>query len=117
MDLNSDDSLLATGSLDSTVKVFNTTTGKPVLSISVIGHQQAVPPSVFLQQALAQHQQANKPRETGSARVSLAEDEEGGDSVESVAFSGKSLLALGSVNGVFEIWDVAAGVRRPGWPH
>lgn len=119
MDLNADDSLLATGSLDSTVKVFNTATGKPVLTISIVGHKQPVPPALLLARQ-QQKQQKSAEKSGGAGEGSLQEgeeeEEEGGggdsDSVESVAFSGKSLLALGSVNGVFEIWDVAAGVRR-----
>lgn len=126
MDLNADDSLLATGSLDSTVKVFNTATGKPVLTISIVGHKQPVPPALLLARQQQQQQQQKQQQKSaeksgtageGSLQEGKEEEEaEGGggdsDSVESVAFSGKSLLALGSVNGVFEIWDVAAGVRR-----
>lgn len=108
MDLNADDSLLATGSLDSTVKIFNTSTGKPILTIAITGHPHPNPnpPS----QQNQQNQQQNQQQKTENG--SNISDEEGSDSVESVAFSGKSILAIGSVNGVFEVWDVAACAKR-----
>lgn len=48
---------------------------------------------------------------TISCGASNSEEEEG-DSIEGVAFSGKNILALGTVNGTIEVWDVSSQTKR-----
>jgi len=42
----------------------------------------------------------------------IIKPEEECDSIESVAFSGKNLLAIGSLNGIIEVWDVSGPIKR-----
>ena len=80
LDINSDNSLIASGSTDSTIKIINVNNFKVLMTIPI-----------------------------GVSNLSAEED---CDSVESVAFSGKNLLAIGSVNGILEIWDISSQTKR-----
>ena len=91
LDLNSDNTLLASGSLDSTVNIINVHNCKVLLTIKAGG---------------GGARQSNKSEELKT------DEEDGNDSIESVTFSGKNLLALATVNGVLETWDVSSQTKR-----
>lgn len=75
--LNEENTIIATGSCDFTVKIINVLSGKVVSSL-----------------------------DCGKSQETLT------DSVESMAFGFRGLLAVGTLRGAIEIWDVSSYVKR-----
>lgn len=80
LDINPDNTLIASGSTDSTVKIINANNYKVLMTLS-----------------------CGKESESSDDEV---------DSVESLAFSTNSLLAVGTVNGYIQVWDISSQTKR-----